>query len=227
MISGLFLANVIDRDWRIYLDRKVVHFFYFYLLWTAIQFAFKAPGIAAEGGIAQVIHMYLVSFIDPFGTLWFIYLLPIFFVFIKLTKRVPWPVLWLIGAAMEISHVETGWMIPEEFAARFVYVYTYIAADFGFADRPGRSRCLSASGGRLQRLAVKAGSAPAVLSFSDWSAHRGRDDLRTAGQHDVPLRYCGRNSIVIYLAFFLPMARRALLLKTGIITISAPFRCVR
>ena len=34
-----------------------------------------------------------------------------------------------------------------------------------------------------------------------------------------PLRYCGRNSIVIYLAFFLPMAAtRAVLLKTGLIT---------
>jgi uncharacterized membrane protein YcfT len=41
-----------------------------------------------------------------------------------------------------------------------------------------------------------------------------------------PLRYCGRNSIVIYLAFFLPMAAtRAVLLKSGLIadvgTISA------
>ena len=38
--------------------------------------------------------------------------------------------------------------------------------------------------------------------------------------HDVfrPLRYCGRNSIVIYLAFFLPMAAtRTILLKTGLI----------
>ena len=26
LISGLFLARVIDRDWRTYLDRKVVHF---------------------------------------------------------------------------------------------------------------------------------------------------------------------------------------------------------
>src|SRR5262249_22515818 len=43
MISGLFLAQVIDRNWRTYLDRKVVHFVYFYLLWTAIQFALKAP----------------------------------------------------------------------------------------------------------------------------------------------------------------------------------------
>jgi uncharacterized membrane protein YcfT len=33
-----------------------------------------------------------------------------------------------------------------------------------------------------------------------------------------PLRYCGRNSIVIYLAFFLPMAAtRIALLKTGLV----------
>jgi uncharacterized membrane protein YcfT len=34
-----------------------------------------------------------------------------------------------------------------------------------------------------------------------------------------PLRYCGQNSIVIYLAFFLPMAAtRIALLRSGIIT---------
>jgi uncharacterized membrane protein YcfT len=32
----LFLFRVIDRDWRIYLDRKVVHFAYFYMLWLVI-----------------------------------------------------------------------------------------------------------------------------------------------------------------------------------------------
>ncbi len=36
LISGLFLARVIDRDWRSYLDRKVVHFAYFYALWITI-----------------------------------------------------------------------------------------------------------------------------------------------------------------------------------------------
>src|SRR6201986_1513476 len=36
LISGLFLPVVIDRDWPTYLDRKVVHFAYFYVLWVKI-----------------------------------------------------------------------------------------------------------------------------------------------------------------------------------------------
>ena len=94
LISGLFLALVIDRDWRTYLDRKVVHFAYFYVLWVTIQFGFKAPAFAAEQGWAHVGFEYLESFIEPFGTLWFIYLLPIFFVVIKLTRNVS-PILGL------------------------------------------------------------------------------------------------------------------------------------
>src|SRR5260370_37158948 len=50
LISGLFLARVGDRDWRDYLDKKVIHFAYFYVLWLAIQFAFNAPIFAARLG---------------------------------------------------------------------------------------------------------------------------------------------------------------------------------
>ena len=87
LISGLFLPLVIDRDWRTYLDRKVVHFAYFYLLWVTIQFGFKAPAFAAESDWTHAGFLYLESFIEPFGTLWFIYLLPIFFVVTKATRR--------------------------------------------------------------------------------------------------------------------------------------------
>src|ERR1700712_4851424 len=73
LISGLFLSVVIHRDWRTYFDRKVVHFAYFYVLWVTIQFGFKAPVLAAESGLSQVALSYLESFIEPFGTLWFIY----------------------------------------------------------------------------------------------------------------------------------------------------------
>src|SRR5580704_3311638 len=86
LISGLFLPLVIGRDWRTYLDRKVVHFAYFYLLWVTIQFGFKAPAFAAESSWSHAGYLYLQSFIEPFGTLWFIYLLPVFFVAIKLSR---------------------------------------------------------------------------------------------------------------------------------------------
>ena len=117
LISGLFLPLVIDRDWRTYLDRKVVHFAYFYVLWVTIQFAFKAPVFAAEIGWGQVGFLYLKSFIEPFGTLWFIYLLPIFFVVTKLTRHVPPPLVWIAAALLESAHVATGWTVIDEFSA--------------------------------------------------------------------------------------------------------------
>jgi uncharacterized membrane protein YcfT len=124
LISGLFLAVVIDRDWRTYLDRKVVHFAYFYLLWVTIQFGFKAPSFAAETNWSHVGYLYLESFIEPFGTLWFIYLLPIFFIVTKLTRNVPSLAIWVIAAALEMAHVATTWTVIDEFCARFVYFYS-------------------------------------------------------------------------------------------------------
>ena len=103
LISGLFLAVVIDRDWRTYLDRKVVHFAYFYVLWVTIQFGFKAPVFAAESGWAHVGVMYLQSFIEPFGTLWFIYLLPVFFVVTKATRSCRRSRSWPSAALLEIG----------------------------------------------------------------------------------------------------------------------------
>src|SRR3954469_7991673 len=100
LISGLFLAVVIDRDWRTYLDRKVVHFAYFYVLWVTIQFAVKAPVFAAADGWGYVAFQYALAFIEPFGTLWFIYLLPIFFVVIKATRRVPPALIWFAAAGL-------------------------------------------------------------------------------------------------------------------------------
>lgn len=226
MISGLFLARVIDRDWRTYLDKKVVHFAYFYVLWLTIQFVFKAPAIVDAEGTAGAVREFAISFIEPFGTIWFIYLLPIFFVLVKATKSVPWWIIWIAGAALEAAHIETGWIIIDEFAARFVYFYSGyvfapqifrlaaaviekswvaaaglvawalvegVAVFSGISEMPGISLALGLAG------AAAVVSFAAILSKADWMA---------------ALRYCGRNSIVIYLAFFLPMAAsRTVLLK--------------
>jgi uncharacterized membrane protein YcfT len=230
LISGLFLSVVIARDWRSYLDRKVVHFAYFYVLWVTIQFGFKAPSFAAETGWTHVGLMYLESFIEPFGTLWFIYLLPVFFVVTKATRKMPPLLIWAVAALLEMAHIATGWTVIDEFGARFVYFYSgYLFADYVFAlcDR-ARARPGLALAGLAGWVLVNGGLV--VSGFSEWPlislvlGLSGAAAIVTSGTllaraHWLNfLRFCGEHSIVIYLAFFLPMAAtRTLLLKAGAI----------
>src|ERR1700716_2331827 len=168
LISGLFLSVVIDRDWRTYLDRKVVHFAYFYVLWVTIQFGFKAAAFAAETSWAPAGFMYLESFIDPFGTLWFIYLLPVFFVVAKATRKMPPLAIWGVAALLETAHIATGWTAIDEFGARFVYFYSgYLFANYVFALS---DRARARPGLALAALALWAlGNGGLVASgFSEW-----------------------------------------------------------
>jgi uncharacterized membrane protein YcfT len=230
MISGLFLARVIDRDWRTYLDKKVFHFAYFYALWLTIQFAFKAPEIAGGGGPVEVARAYALAFIDPFGTIWFIYLLPIFFVLAKATRRLPWQPIWIAGALLQMANVNTGWVIPDEFALRFVYFYSgYIFAPhiFRYADVVLRHTWLAVTylvvWSLVEGYAVFAGYSeiPGIglaLGFVGAIAVVTLSTLLSKSDLMAPVRYCGRHSLVIYLAFFLPMATaRGTLLKLGIV----------
>ncbi|MEM1038136.1 MAG: acyltransferase family protein [Pseudomonadota bacterium] len=159
LISGLFLAATIDRPWRLFLDRKVLHFFYFYVLWLTIQYAMKAPNMMAEGStFGCVIRTYFFSFIQPFGTLWFIYLLPVFFVVTKAMKNHIW---WLFGASvlLQIAPIHTGplleqakdlfgvassekgFLLIDEFCSRLVYFlagYMFASHLFALADKARR-----------------------------------------------------------------------------------------
>ena len=232
LISGLFLNRVIDRDWLSYFDRKVVHFAYFYVLWTALQFAIKAPVFAQEYGAQHTLWLYIESFWEPFGTLWFIYLLPVFFVVTKLARQLQIPplIIWLAGAALESLHLASGHTVLDEFASRFAYFYT------GYLFAPAIFRLAKAVA--LQPEAALAGLVTwsllnGILVFNgiaQWPIVSLMLGLAGAGavvsvsallaKTDVarPLCYCGRNSIVIYLAFFLPMVlSRTVLLKTGCI----------
>ena len=234
MISGLFLSNVIQRNWRLYLDRKLVHFAYFYVLWVTIQFALKAPAFASDIGWSGALQEYLWSFIQPFGTLWFIYLLPVFFVTTKLlhSAKVPHWAALLVASLLQIAPVETRSMIIDEFAERFVFFYAgYVFAPqifrfsawsrqrmtfslglfglwavfngslvfAGLADLPGLSLALGAIGAIAVILA-------SILLQQAWSGNF--------------LRSLGKHSLVVYLAFFVPMAvSRVVLLKLGVLDI--------
>jgi uncharacterized membrane protein YcfT len=232
LISGLFLASRIGRPWRDYADSKVLHFAYFYVLWMTIQSLTKAYPLYLSDGLGGVVSAYLMGFIDPYGTLWFIYMLAVFFVVVKLTRQVPPVVMFAAGALLEILPIETGWSLIDEFAARFVYFYVgyWLAARvFRFASGVNSLAAPAIFAGLLlwgfgNFWMVHHGYAalPGVslaLGFIGAAAVISAGVLLSKLRLAQPLRYAGENSIVIYLAFFLFMAfTRSLLLRFGVIS---------
>jgi uncharacterized membrane protein YcfT len=137
---------------------------------------------------------------------------------------------WLVAATLEMAHVATGWTVIDEFCARFVYFYSgYLFATYVFvlSDHSREKPKLALIGLALWAL-VNGGLV--VSGFDEWPlvslalGFAGAAAIIVMGtllarmQWLNFLRYCGQHSIVIYLAFFLPMAAtRTLLLKTGLI----------
>ena len=238
LVSGLFLSRVIDRDWRAYADKRVVHFLYFYVLWLVIQSAVKY-GQVSGGSLAGFLQHIAVAFVEPFGTLWFVYLLAVLSVVTKLLRMVPAPLLLGFAAALQIASVHTGWTLVDEFCGRWVY---FLA---GYLLAP-RIFDLAQTAVAAPRLALSCLSVWAIVNGLFALTPSGLDAFPTLAALPVislalgavgaiavvmvsalltrtrladPLRYCGRHSIAIYLAFFLPMAAtRAILIKTGLVS---------
>ncbi len=220
LISGLFLSRTIDAPLRTYIDRKMVHFLYFYLLWLAFtQLATDLDTLAANP--AEFARLYVWNIVQPVGTLWFVHMLAIFYAITRLIRRWPKWLVLAIAAGLQIAH-QALWIDTPSFAANramdyfFFFFLGYAAADlvFGMADlvrkQPMRTAWLLAAWFAcnvvmaLQGLHFKPvygllmglAGALAVVQISVLLSR-----FRIAGF----LRYCGRNSIVIYLSFFFPM----------------------
>ena len=229
LISGLFLAARIDRPWRSFLDSKVLHFVYFYVLWMTIQFATKGHGLYQDLGAWGVIQSYLAGFVEPFGTLWFIYILAVFFAVTKLLRGLSPLVVFIAAAVLEMAPVHTGFLLVDEFAARYVYFFAgYWLAKHVFAFASGVERKPVAAilaglviWGIANAALVSTGWAglPVIglaLGFIGAAAVVSMGVLLSKTRLAEPIRYCGEKSIVIYLAFFLFMAAsRAVLLKVA------------
>jgi uncharacterized membrane protein YcfT len=227
LISGLFLARRISAPWGTYADTKIIHFAYFYVLWMSIQFLFKGYGIYIEQGAVGVMHDFAVGFIEPFGTLWFIYLLAVFFALTKLVNKLPPLMVFAAAAVLEAFPVHTGWTLTDEFASRYVYFFAgyWLAAHvFNFARGVSAEKVPTVLAALLVWAVVNGGlvfsdvaelpiislglgltGAMAVVAMGVVMARSGKAQI---------LKYLGANSIVIYLAFFIFMAiTRAVLIK--------------
>jgi len=229
LIAGLFLSRRIDRPWRSYLDTKVVHFAYFYIIWMTIWYVLKLPAFIGDKGLGSALLLYPLSFIQPLGTLWFIYMLAVFFVVVKLLRHAPVIVVWLAAVVLHAMHIETGARIIDEFAARFVFFYSgyaFAVHVFSVADFFDRQRTVSI----LNALVIWS-TLNAWAVFGGWSqlpvielamGYAGTAAVIAVGVMLARYRfgrfigYCGQNTILIFLSYFVFMAgTRVVLLKTG------------
>jgi len=242
LISGLFLSQVIARPWRAYADRRVVHYFYFYALWAVIHLVVKIG--LASGAPMEALTDVAWAIVEPYGVLWFIYLLAVFGLVSKLAyelKAPHWAVL-AFGAAFQMSSVHTGSYLVDQFCAYFVYFYAgYVLAPklFVLADWSARHVGLALLG-----LAVYAVVNAALVFSPGYAVLPGEIQLGIAGLPGLRLalalagstalcvsaaliarlsfmewlRWLGEHSIVVYLVFVLPMSFiRIALEKVGII----------
>ena len=229
LISGLFLAARIDRPWRDFIDSKVLHFGYFYLLWMTILFFAKSGALTGNLGLSSIVSGWSYGLVQPNSAVWFIYMLPVFMVAIKLARPLPPLLVFAAGAILESLPIDTGSLVIDEFAARFVYVfagYWLSRHVFSFARFVGGLPLPAALAGfaawaLVNTFAVANGFA-ALPGISLALGFVGACAVVTAGvilskfSFASFLRYCGENSIVIYLAFSLFMAAtRVVLLRLG------------
>lgn len=241
LISGLFLSQVIDRPWAKFADRRVVHYLYFYLIWMVIHVAFKVGLVAGDpmGALSQIV----VSLFEPYGVLWFIYVLAMVSAATKLlhTLNVPKWAGFAGAAVLQLAPISTGIYAVDQFCAFFVCFYA------GAIAAPWIFRVVEAALARpteatiyLVLWAIINGSLVFSPGFEILPVHFEMGLAGLPGVHLVlaiagALALCvaaalltrhkimgwltklGSLSLVVYLAFALPMSVvRVLAIKVGL-----------
>ena len=241
LISGLFLSQVIDRPWRAYADRRVVHYLYFYALWALIHIIFKVGllGFDPVGALQQIAW----AVIQPYGVLWFIYMLAVVSAVTKLLhdSRAPRWAVFAVAAILQMATIQTGSYAVDQFAEYFVFFYAgYVLAPqlFKLAEWAADHAALSLIG-----LAIWAIINGALVFLGGFEMHPIHPLVGLAGLPGVHLvlalvgtsalcvmaalltrlpwmnwlRWMGSKSLIIYVAFVLPLGvSRTVLIKLGV-----------
>lgn len=243
LVSGLFLGRIVDRPWREFLDKRVLHFVYFYALWLFIELLTKAVHLGIANPPA-LLATYFWSFVEPFSSMWFIQVLPFFYVAARLVRRLPVPFVLVAAVALHILaaaypsgsvYALYATMTPSTIVNSFCMFFVYFLAGHLYRDRlfafakwaTARPAAIAAAllvWALAEEMAVRLGwqdrsGVTLLLGFAGGLAVIALSTLVARARALRPLAYCGRHSLVVYLAFYAPMAAtRLLLARTGLVT---------
>ena len=233
LIAGLFLSRSIHGPMLEYIDRKVIHFAYFYVLWLGLQtMAFEANLLISDPGAVAMI--FAKQLIFPASSLWFIHQLLFFYVVTRLLKDVPAIVVFLGACALHAIFyaglVETGWSVTNRFANWYVFFfagYAFAPQIFALASRVAKSwevalaALIAWAVWNHELVGLGLSDLPGlslVMGFAGAAAIVTVAALMARFTVGGAIRYAGKHSIVIYLTFFIPMkvAQKGLA-ETGLI----------
>lgn len=243
LICGYLAAGIGTLNWRRFLDRKVLRYVYFYVLWLVIVLAIKAfsDGPASGPDLAKSIA---VGLIEPFSTLWFIYILPFFMLAARFCRGWlavvmtvgavllhVWAAAYPAGGSYALDTQATPFMAINSFALFFIFFligylcHERIDALLDFVRRrPLFAASLIALWAGAHSYALHLGL-PGIPGLSLMFGLLGGLALMAVARlaEHLPglgwLAYCGQHSLAIYLAFVVPMAAsREFLLRTGFVT---------
>jgi uncharacterized membrane protein YcfT len=218
LLSGLFVAPVLGRPLRAYLDTKVLHFLYFYVLWITLRFVLQDGSALLGSGAPAALRGFLTLFIQPHGQLWFIYLLPAFFLTVRVLRSLPPALVLLLAVGLKLAEFNTGWKLIDRYTMYFIYFYAgYVFAPQIFAlaawaqDHRRQACALLAGWFAAHLLIVLKGWAylpgmPLALGFAGATAVLIASSLLCGIAWMHWLRYLGQHSLVVYLGFVVPMA---------------------
>ncbi len=228
LVAGLFLQRSIDKPWMEYLDKKVIHFAYFYFLWIFITFVIKYPLADASTTAHNFsVERLLWSVIEPFGTLWFIYILAVFYIVTRLLNSVlPMPAVLAIGVALylwqpnpTLPFLPDGHsMLIKEFGWRYIF---FLSGFYGYnlwfklADHASKAPLVAIAafaifsfGNILFLSAHFPYNHPLALLNSYAGALATIALCAVFARYNIGtfLSFIGKHSLYIYISFFVPNA---------------------
>ena len=127
-LSGLFMVRVMDAPWRTFADKRILNFLYFYLLWTVMAIVVTRFSLAPAARSPLWLDMARLL-APPQGALWFLLVLPLMSLVMRLLRGGPAAAILFVAALWEALSLRNSGAVLNGFSSGFVYFYAgYVLA---------------------------------------------------------------------------------------------------
>lgn len=219
-LSALFLNLSVFGPGKHFVDRKILHFAYFYLVWLVIQSLMLAPAGSATAPLALMGGI-LTALVSPPDSLLLVYMLIVFHAVTRLSRFLSPQKVFVSAALLQVAFatgwIDTGWIVANQFGAWFVFFFSgFVAAPhvFEFADRVmGHTRelwnvLLGWAVANAAFVALNVSDLPLIslaLGFAGAGAIIALGLQLCRIKWFAVLGHAGRHCLVIYLTFAIPV----------------------